>query len=118
MRRRMRIANVFMRRVLNLPFKTPLSNSLMLLFYTGHKTGRSYRQPVSYVIDDDTLLTPGGGRWKYNLEDGRPITVRLRGRKVTATPELVRDPDDVERLLAVMMGAQPAADLVRALCGR
>ena len=60
--RRMKRANVPMRAVLALPFKTPLSKRLMLVFHTGRKTGRSYRQPVSYVHDADTLLTAGGGR--------------------------------------------------------
>jgi hypothetical protein len=101
--RRMRLVNVPMRVVLNLPFKTLLSRQLMLLFYKGRRTGRAYRQPVSYVADGDTLLTPGGGRWKLNLREGEPVTVRLRGTKVHLGPEFVRDPDEVERLLRLMM---------------
>lgn len=103
----MRIANVVMRRVLSLPFETPISKRLMLLTFTGRKSGRTYRQPVSYVTDGDVLLTPGGGRWKLNLVDGRPIAARLRGRDVLATPELVNDPDEVERLLRRMMTLNP-----------
>jgi hypothetical protein len=100
--RRMRIANVPMRAVLGLPFRTPLSGQLMLLHYTGRKTGKRYRQPVSYIDTGEALLTPGGGRWKLNLRDGEPITVRLRGRLVRLRPELVRDPDEVQRLLGYM----------------
>ena len=55
-----RIVNVPMRRILGLPFRTPLSKNLMLVHLTGRRTGKSYRQPVSYVRDGDTLLTPGG----------------------------------------------------------
>ena len=64
MRRRariMRAVNVPMRAVLSLPFPTPLSGNLMLISYTGRKTGKAYRQPVSYARDGETLLTPGGG---------------------------------------------------------
>jgi hypothetical protein len=43
----MRAANVVMRQVLRLPFQTPLSRSLMLLSFTGRKTGRTWQQPVS-----------------------------------------------------------------------
>jgi F420H(2)-dependent quinone reductase len=100
--RRMRVANVPMRAVLGLPFRTPLSGQLMLLHYTGRKTGKRYRQPVSYVEAGEALLTPGGGRWKLNLRDGEPITVRLRGRLARLRPELVADPDEVERLLHYM----------------
>jgi deazaflavin-dependent oxidoreductase (nitroreductase family) len=102
--RRMKRVNVPMRFVLGLPFPTPLSNQLMLLHITGRKTGRAYRQPVSYVRDGDELLTPGGGKWKLNLRAGEPVTIRLRGRDVSAFPELVRDPSDVDRLLRHMAG--------------
>jgi len=50
MRRRQRImraVNVPMRAVLGLPFATPLGGSLMLISYTGRKSGKAYRQPVS-----------------------------------------------------------------------
>jgi hypothetical protein len=79
----------------------------MLLSLTGRRTGRDYRQPVSYVVEGEDLLTPGGGRWKLNLREGEPITIRLRGRDVLARPEFVRDPDEVERLLRRMMSANP-----------
>lgn len=52
-----------MRAVLGLPFPTPLGKRLMLVDITGRKTGRHYRQPVSYVRHGDVLLTPGGGKW-------------------------------------------------------
>ena len=106
MRRRSRIfkmVNVPMRAVLSLPFPTPLSRNLMLVRYTGRKSGRVYRQPLSYARDGEALLTPGGGRWTLNMEGGRPVRIRLRGRDVSARPELVRDPGEVERLLDVIV---------------
>jgi hypothetical protein len=101
----MRVINVPMRFVLGLPFPTPLGNRLMLVFLTGRRTGKSYRQPLSYVRHDQTLLTPGGGKWKLNLQVGRPERIRLQGRDVYALPELVDDIDEIERLLAVMTTA-------------
>ena len=102
-----RVVNVPMRAVLGLPVATRLGDRLMLVFLTGRKTGRSYRQPVSYVRQGSTLLTPGGGRWKLNLEPGRPERIRLRGRDILARPELVGDPDEIERLLGIMIAANP-----------
>jgi hypothetical protein len=58
---------------------------------------------VSYVRDGATLLTPGGGRWTANLREGEPVTIRFRGHPTTARPELVRDPDEVDHLLHVMI---------------
>ena len=112
MRRRariMRAVNVPMRAALSLPFATPLSGNLMLISYTGRKSGKAYRQPVSYVRDGDVLLTPGGGRWTLNLAGGRPARIRLRGRDAPARPELVTDPAELERLLGVIAEKNPRA---------
>ena len=103
----MHIVNVPMRRILSLPFPTPIGRHLMLLRLTGRRTGRTYRQPVSYIRHDDVLLTPGGGRWTLNLMDDQPVPIRLLGRDVTARPELISDPDEVERLLDIMVTANP-----------
>jgi hypothetical protein len=80
----------------------------MLVHLTGRRTGRSYRQPLSYVRDGDTLLTPGGGKWRLNLVEGEPVRMRLRGRDLLARPEIIDDVDEIERLLAVMIEANPA----------
>jgi hypothetical protein len=101
----MRVINVPMRLVLGLPIPTPMGNRLMLVFLTGRKTGRSYRQPVSYVRHGNTLLTPGGGNWKLNLLEGQPTRIRLRGRDLLVRPEIVRDVDEIERLLEIMTNA-------------
>jgi len=102
-----RALNVPMRALLGLPFTTPIGNRLMLVFLTGRRTGKSYRQPVSYVRDGAVLLTPGGGNWKRNLAEGRSERIRLRGRDVLARPEVVGDAEEIERLLAVMTAANP-----------
>ena len=112
MRRRariMRAVNVPMRAALSLPFATPLSGNLMLISYTGRKSGKAYRQPVSYVRDGDVLLTPGGGRWTLNLADRRTARIRLRGHDEPARPELVTDPAELERLLGVITAKNPRA---------
>lgn len=107
-RRIMRIANVPMRALLSLPFPTPLSRQLMLLHYTGHKTGTRYRQPLSYVRVDGQLLTPGGGVWTRSLADGQPVEVKIGGRRLRLRPELVADPGEVDVLLGQMAKANPA----------
>jgi hypothetical protein len=103
----MNVINVPMRMLLQLPFATPLSNQLMLLFLRGRKSGKIYRQPVSFVRDGETLLTPGGGRWKLNLHEGECIRIRLAGRDRLARPELIRSLDEVEATLRKMMRLNP-----------
>jgi hypothetical protein len=103
----MNVINVPMRWLLRLPFATPLSGQLMLLTLRGRKSGKVYRQPVSFVRDGETLLTPGGGRWKLNLRDGECVRIRLAGRDRLGRPELVRNVDEVEALLRTMMRRNP-----------
>lgn len=111
----MRAANVPMRAILGLPFPTPLSRNLMLLHYTGRKTGNAYRQPVSYARDSSdvsegtVLLTPGGGKWTLSLAGGRPVRLRLRGREVPARPELITEAGEVDRLFGVIARENPRA---------
>lgn len=92
-----------------MPFATPLGRNLMLVFVIGRKTGKTYRQPLSYVRDGATLLTPGGGRWKLNLTGDTPVRIRLRGHDIRAIPELVSDAAEVDRLLHVMVAASRRA---------
>ncbi|HLZ30675.1 MAG TPA: hypothetical protein VKV73_25440 [Chloroflexota bacterium] len=103
----MNIINVPMRLALQLPFATPLSRQLMLLYLTGRRSGKTYRQPVSFVRDRETLLTPAGGRWKLNLRDGQCTRIRLAGRDRLARPELIRSVDEVEALLRTMLAQNP-----------
>ena len=107
-RRTMRALNVPMRAVLSLPFPTPLGGRLMLVHYTGRKTGNHYRQPLSYVADGDTLLTPGGGNWTLSLATGTPVVARIAGKNVTLRPELVADPSEIDALLQRMAERNPA----------
>ena len=53
--------------------------------------------------------TPGGGKWKLNLVTGTQVRLRLRGRDISATPELVSDVDEVGRLLQAMAAGNPAS---------
>lgn len=99
----MRFQNGMMRRLLSLPFSTPISKQLLLAEIVGRKSGVPHRVPVSYVREGETLLSPGGGSWKFNLLDGRPAILRVDGKRITATGELIEDPTEVERLLEFMV---------------
>src|SRR6266849_2779256 len=56
-----RYFNPFMRLVLGSRAHRMMSGQLMLLSFTGRRTGRSYITPVSYVREGTNLLVPGGG---------------------------------------------------------
>src|SRR5438552_2851229 len=59
-----RYSSPFVRFVLATPLHRIMSSGLMLLRFTGRKTGRYYTTPVSYVLDGNSLLVPAGGVWR------------------------------------------------------
>src|SRR5882762_9114858 len=106
-----RYLNPFMRLVLASRAHRMMSGRLMLLTFTGRKTGRSYTTPVSYVREGSSLLIPGGGGWWKNLGSGRRSQVLLQGTWHSVTPELVSAPNDLAMVLQRMLAANPAISI-------
>ncbi|MFZ6031601.1 MAG: hypothetical protein ACOYYS_28165 [Chloroflexota bacterium] len=80
--------------ILQSPFHWLLSNQMMLVSYTGHKSGQTYRTPVSYVELDDkpdehVLLVISKPRrmWWRSLRGGE-ANVLLRGKVRHAQTEV------------------------------
>ena len=103
----MRYFSPFMRLVLGSRAHRMMSGRLMLLSFTGRRTGRSYTTPVSYVRDGTDLLVPGGGTWWKNLTSGT-ATVRLQGKWHVVTPEVIREPVALSAVLGRMLAINPA----------
>jgi len=80
---------------------------LMLLSFTGRRTGRSYTTPVSYVREGTNLLVPGGGAWWKNLTSGT-ARVRLQGTWHVVTPEVIREPVALSAVMGRMLAINPA----------
>lgn len=68
--------------LLRSPLHRPLSGDLLLLTYTGRRTGRTYTIPVTYLQTGATIVVFSNQRWWRNLRGGAPVTLRLRGREV------------------------------------
>jgi F420H(2)-dependent quinone reductase len=84
-----------------------MSRQLLLVTFTGRRTGRSFTTAVSYVRDGNELLIPGGGGWWKNLGSG-PVTVRLRGSRMPVVPEVITESDGMSEVLRRMMDGNPA----------
>ena len=102
-----RYFNPFIRLVLGSRAHRMMSGRLMLLSFTGRRTGRSYTTPVSYVREGTDLLVPGGGAWWKNLTSGT-ATVRLQGKWHVVTPEVIREPVALSAMLGRMLAINPA----------
>lgn len=93
------VMNPLMRRLLRTPFGARrIGRVLMLLTFSGRKSGRPYTTPVSYQrVSSDTLRSFTHSPWWRNLEGGVPVEVLIEGRAWRATAEATRDPEELFR---------------------
>ncbi|OBB93931.1 hypothetical protein [Mycobacterium sp. 852002-40037_SCH5390672] len=95
----MRFINPMMRFLLRTPLAGPARKQLMVLSFTGRKTGHPYSIPLSaHVIGDDLYALTGAG-WKQNFRDGAPVQVVYDGKTTAMRGELIRDRAVVSDLL-------------------
>jgi hypothetical protein len=103
--------NPFVAALLRSPLHHLVSGRLMLLSYTGRKSGRAYTIPLGYTRLGRDLLVFTYHAWWRNLRGGAPVALRLRGRTMTGRAEVIEEParvvSEVERLIATL-GAKGA----------
>jgi len=127
-RRRMtapRSINPLVRAVLGSPLHRLLSHKLMLVTVRGRRTGRLRTIPVGYAQAGDTLYVLVGDyqtkTWWRNLQGGTPVKLRLRGRTVQATGNLLQWESDARALVVALgryLAAFPAARRSLHIIGR
>lgn len=87
----LKIINPMMGLLLRTPLAGRARKQLMVLSFTGRKTGRPYSVPLSAHVIDGQLYALTGAPWKQNFGDGAPAQVVHDGRTTTMRGELIRD---------------------------
>lgn len=89
--------NPLMKALLRSPLHGLVSDALLLLTFTGRKSGRTYATPVGYEALDGTLyVTSQTDRvWWRNLRGGAEVTVRLRGERRAGFAQVIEDDERV-----------------------
>src|ERR1700742_1672540 len=87
----MRIVNPLLRFLLRTPLAGAAGKRLMVLDFTGRKTGRSYSIPLSAYVIDDQLHALTGASWKQNFHGGADARVVYEGKTAAMRGELLRD---------------------------
>src|SRR3712207_2825438 len=82
--------NPVMRRLLRRPGSGP-SRALMLLCFTGRKSGRAYELPVAPQRIGGRLAVLTNSPWRHNFRGGRDCVLYLRGERVEARGVLVTE---------------------------
>ena len=104
------VINPIVSLLLRSPIHGSLSSSLLLVTFTGRKSGRQYTTPVRYVRVGKMIrcFTSSETKWWRNLRGGADVTLRVQGedRKFRATP-IENDPVRVREALAHYLEVYP-----------
>ncbi len=118
-----KIANPFVRLILQSPLHGIMSAALLLITYRGFKTGKEYTLPVQYVKEGQTIyLVPGMPEkkvWWRNLRGGTPVRLLLAGKPLLGKADLLEGDaarEGIAQALSVYLRRFPAAAKMHHVC--
>ena len=96
-----KLVNPLFEVLLRSPFHSLVSDTLLLITFTGRKSGTEFTTPVAYDREDGTLVITSttDSDWWRNLRGGQPVSIRLRGERRQAIAELTEDVEAVTEYL-------------------
>jgi hypothetical protein len=117
-----RLANTAIRPLLQSRWHRPLSGRLMLLDYTGGKTGHHYTFPIGYFgwDDGDVLAFSSQRKWPAAMRSARSVRVCICGIWYGVGPTVITDQEskaDVLSEFARRNGPRAARGLLLGLPG-
>jgi F420H(2)-dependent quinone reductase len=83
--------NPFVRLLLRSPLHFVLSDTLLLLTYTGRTSGRRYTIPMAYSRVGDVVTVFTLHAWWKNLRGGAPVVVEIKRRRCDGRAEAISD---------------------------
>ena len=85
------IVNHVMKLVLRSPAHGMVDKTILLITFTGRRSGKTYTTPVDYSQDGDQVTIFTHADWWKNLRGGAPVTLRIRGRELQGQAEPVAE---------------------------
>lgn len=106
-----RLLNPAVRRLLRSPAHGLLGDRVMLLIFSGRKSGARYAVPVGYVMEGEDIVCFTGKSWSNwwkNFAGGALAVVRMRGLEFQCRAEIVQNQEAVERGLGAFLRKYPS----------
>lgn len=104
------VINPLMRLLLRSPLHGVLSDSIVLISYSGRRSGKSYSTPVRYVRMDDRIrcYSTHDTQWWRNLRDGARVRMLTSGSEHEYRTEVIEnDPPRIRAALEHYFGLYP-----------
>jgi len=94
------IINPCMRLLLRSPLHFILSGNVMLIAFTGKKSGRQLVTPVRYTREGNCVicLTGKANKWWHNFKEAADVKLTLKGKVVRARAQAYYDGGSKTRL--------------------
>jgi hypothetical protein len=94
--------NPIMKWLITSPLHFFVSKNMMLIIYTGRKSGKTYTTPINYLRVGNTIYATSRQNrvWWRNLRGKIPVKLVLERKKVTAIPEVAEDQESITTLMA------------------
>jgi hypothetical protein len=81
-----------------------LGNQLLILHYTGRRTGRRFDIPAGYHVIDGVVSVLTNSGWRHNFTGGKDIDITLRGERQGARAVLIDKRDTVADVYERLIG--------------
>jgi deazaflavin-dependent oxidoreductase (nitroreductase family) len=80
-----------MKFILRSPVHGMVSKTILLITFTGRKSGKIYTTPVSYSQFGDQVYIFTHAAWWKNLSNSTPVRLRIQGREFQGLAETVAE---------------------------
>lgn len=96
------IINPIIRSMLKSPLHGLMSDSLMLISFTGRKSGKSFTSPVRYIRDNNVVqcFTAKTNQWWKNVSANPSVTLRVQGKDYNV--EMATETEQTEKIEAAI----------------
>ena len=96
--------------LLKSPFHALMSKSVLLINYTGRKSGKAYSTPVRYLVVGETIrcFTAQEIQWWRNVAANPTVSLLVQGQLNHYNAKIPeRDPQQVQQLLVEFLAVFP-----------
>jgi hypothetical protein len=108
-----KLLNPVMKLILNSPFHRLMSSRVMVISFTGRKSGKRFATPVAYTWEGNRVIVVTYSAWRNNFKEPAPVQLRIQGKDVRGMAQWVRDPLRIKPLVQTLMVTGSQAMLER-----
>ena len=85
------VINRIMSGLLRSPVHGMASRTVMLITFSGRKSGKVYTTPISYMLEGEVVTAFTGAKWWRNLVGGVPVTLNIKNKEFQGRADVVAD---------------------------